>query len=238
MSQSRFLETSAISEFNSLVAGDFLPFVGDIVSKYCGPPEFLCYWSGKASQDSAIEPWRIRAKGSASASQEMGVWCGGCAKGKSVCDVTFSLSAPVQCALSGQVSAFAFIGGASTISTVTLIGPGGTILTATAVANAGQMVPLAFQGRLAAGVYTFSASATAPSASFAPFGESAAYDVSLIVSTCLGDVNLDGAVTGADIGQLLADWGSIDSPADLDENGVVDGADLGLLLGAWGACST
>lgn len=48
-----------------------------------------------------------------------------------------------------------------------------------------------------------------------------------------GDLNGDGAVDGADLGALLAAWGSADRDADLNGDGAVDGADLGLLLGAW-----
>ncbi|MCA9285673.1 MAG: hypothetical protein KDA22_10680 [Phycisphaerales bacterium] len=48
-----------------------------------------------------------------------------------------------------------------------------------------------------------------------------------------GDLNGDGAVDGADLGLLLAAWGSKGGDADLDGNGMVDGADLGLLLAAW-----
>jgi len=56
-------------------------------------------------------------------------------------------------------------------------------------------------------------------------------------SACLGDINGDGVVDGADLGLLLGAWGdNPGSPADLNGDGVVDGADLGLLLGAWGAC--
>jgi hypothetical protein len=47
------------------------------------------------------------------------------------------------------------------------------------------------------------------------------------------DLNGDGAVDGADLGLLLAAWGS-SSPGDLNGDGTVDGADLGLLLAAWG----
>ncbi|MBL9140956.1 MAG: hypothetical protein JNK53_03735 [Phycisphaerae bacterium] len=54
--------------------------------------------------------------------------------------------------------------------------------------------------------------------------------------TCPGDLDLDGVVGGADLGQLLSAWGSSLATADLDGNGVVNGADLGLLLGAWGPC--
>lgn len=55
---------------------------------------------------------------------------------------------------------------------------------------------------------------------------------------CTGDLNLDGAVNGADLGALLGQWGTDgdSTGADLDGNGVVSGSDLGLLLGAWGAC--
>jgi hypothetical protein len=55
-------------------------------------------------------------------------------------------------------------------------------------------------------------------------------------ATCPGDLNGDGAVDGADLGLLLAAWGTADAGADLDESGTVDGADLGLLLAAWGDC--
>jgi sugar lactone lactonase YvrE len=55
---------------------------------------------------------------------------------------------------------------------------------------------------------------------------------------CDGDLNQDGAVDGADLGQLLGDWGTDGQPAnsDLSGDGVVDGADLGTLLGLWGSC--
>jgi predicted outer membrane repeat protein len=49
----------------------------------------------------------------------------------------------------------------------------------------------------------------------------------------VGDLNCDGAVNGADLGLLLAAWGSADPLADLNGDGVVDGADLGILLSAW-----
>lgn len=47
------------------------------------------------------------------------------------------------------------------------------------------------------------------------------------------DLNGDGAVNGADLGLLLAAWGTPGPEADLDGNGVVDGGDLGLLLAQW-----
>ncbi|MCA9284867.1 MAG: hypothetical protein KDA22_06625 [Phycisphaerales bacterium] len=48
-----------------------------------------------------------------------------------------------------------------------------------------------------------------------------------------GDLNGDGIVDGADLGLLLAAWGTDDAAADLDGSGTVDGADLGLMLGLW-----
>jgi len=55
---------------------------------------------------------------------------------------------------------------------------------------------------------------------------------------CLGDLNGDRVVSGADLGLLVGEWGQSggSTGADIDGNGVVGGADLGALLGAWGAC--
>ena len=59
--------------------------------------------------------------------------------------------------------------------------------------------------------------------------------------SCLGDLNQDHVVNGADLGLLLGAWGVCPGGTpgclgDLNNDGVVNGADLGLLLGAWGAC--
>ncbi len=51
---------------------------------------------------------------------------------------------------------------------------------------------------------------------------------------CPADLNASGSVDGADLGLLLALWGSDDIEADINDDGIVDGADLGLLLSAWG----
>jgi hypothetical protein len=55
---------------------------------------------------------------------------------------------------------------------------------------------------------------------------------------CVGNLNGDPAVDGADLGILLNAWGTCAAPcaADLNRDGFVDGADLGILLGNWGAC--
>ena len=57
---------------------------------------------------------------------------------------------------------------------------------------------------------------------------------------CPGDLNGDGRIDSADIGLLVAAWGSCppkgDCPADIDGDGSVDAADLGLMIGGWGDC--
>lgn len=47
------------------------------------------------------------------------------------------------------------------------------------------------------------------------------------------DINGDGVVDAADLGVLLAAWGSAAAGADVNDDGIVDGSDLGLLLSAW-----
>ena len=58
---------------------------------------------------------------------------------------------------------------------------------------------------------------------------------------CIGDIYVDGAINGADLGALLAYWGPVTSAAasracDLNADGVVNGSDLGILLAYWGPC--
>ena len=53
---------------------------------------------------------------------------------------------------------------------------------------------------------------------------------------CLGDLNFDNIVSGADLGILLANWDT-DGCGDLNIDGIVDGQDLGVLLAQWGECS-
>jgi hypothetical protein len=54
---------------------------------------------------------------------------------------------------------------------------------------------------------------------------------------CVGDINGNAEVDGADLGILLSDWGTVDPDSNLDGLGSVDGADLGLLLANWGPCA-
>jgi hypothetical protein len=55
-------------------------------------------------------------------------------------------------------------------------------------------------------------------------------------SECQGDFNADAVVDGADIGTMLAHWGTDEGTVDLDSSGNVDGADLGLLIANHGPC--
>lgn len=48
------------------------------------------------------------------------------------------------------------------------------------------------------------------------------------------DLDGDGHVGGADLGQLLAGWGGSSCAADINGDGSVNGADLGILLSNWG----
>ena len=51
---------------------------------------------------------------------------------------------------------------------------------------------------------------------------------------CPADLDASGSVDGADLGAMLAAWGT--ATADVDGDGTTDGADLGSLLASWGSC--
>jgi hypothetical protein len=58
---------------------------------------------------------------------------------------------------------------------------------------------------------------------------------------CIGDIDLDGAIGGSDLGIMLAYWGvvttdSVSLASDLNADGFVNGSYLGVLLAHWGAC--
>ena len=55
------------------------------------------------------------------------------------------------------------------------------------------------------------------------------------MTLCAADLSGDGVVDGADLADLLSQWGG-PGTADLTGDGNVDGADLAALLAAWGAC--
>lgn len=66
--------------------------------------------------------------------------------------------------------------------------------------------------------------------------EDAAKLTVVLQSDCVGDLNGDGIVNGADLGKLLSLWGG-PGAGDLNVDGVVNGADLGLMLSSWGPCT-
>ena len=51
----------------------------------------------------------------------------------------------------------------------------------------------------------------------------------------IGDINGDGAVDTADLGLLIASFGTTNASADINQDGLVDTADLGLLIANFGA---
>jgi enterochelin esterase-like enzyme len=61
------------------------------------------------------------------------------------------------------------------------------------------------------------------------------YNAALAIPCRLAaDIDCSGAVNGADLGAILANWGPGDGPEDLDGDGVVGGSDLAQLLANWG----
>jgi len=56
----------------------------------------------------------------------------------------------------------------------------------------------------------------------------------VVAAPCPADLNGDGVVGGADLGALLAAWGT--TAGDINDSGDTDGADLGILLAGWGNC--
>ena len=57
--------------------------------------------------------------------------------------------------------------------------------------------------------------------------------------SCPGDITENGVVDAADLGILLAIWGTDgkNTPAaDINEDGIVGAADLGILLSNWDTC--
>lgn len=67
-------------------------------------------------------------------------------------------------------------------------------------------------------------------------GSPSAGAVYRIISACPSDLNGDGAIDTADLGQLIGAFGSASAtPADINNDGTVDTADLGILIAAFGA---
>lgn len=70
---------------------------------------------------------------------------------------------------------------------------------------------------------------------FQVIGEGRALVIADDTLPCLGDLDGDMLVDGADLTVVLGQWGGAGS-ADLNGDGTVDGADITVVLGAWGAC--
>ena len=49
----------------------------------------------------------------------------------------------------------------------------------------------------------------------------------------VSDINQDGATDGADLAELLGNWGRQGTSSDLDQDGIVGGGDLTMLLAGW-----
>ena len=76
-------------------------------------------------------------------------------------------------------------------------------------------------------------------------GDTQMYDLDLSLTVdpvvgCVADINGDGVTDTADLGILIAAFGSSVTPgtgADFNGDGVVDTADLGILIGVFGGCT-
>ncbi|MBM4115702.1 MAG: hypothetical protein FJ252_07490 [Phycisphaerae bacterium] len=55
------------------------------------------------------------------------------------------------------------------------------------------------------------------------------------MAPCVGDINMNGAVGGADLAAMLSFWGG-PSVADLNNDALTNGADLAILISSWGVC--
>lgn len=61
--------------------------------------------------------------------------------------------------------------------------------------------------------------------------------INIVIPSCVGDFNDDGAVDITDLLSLIAAWGTCEScPEDLNTDGVVDVSDLLAVIAAWGSC--
>ena len=68
-------------------------------------------------------------------------------------------------------------------------------------------------------------------------GTDADNDGELDDCVCVGDIDGNGAIDGADLATILGHWNTDFEDADLDGSGTVDGADLTIVLGSWGDCN-
>jgi hypothetical protein len=66
-------------------------------------------------------------------------------------------------------------------------------------------------------------------------GEGIACEAETCGTICVGDINEDGYIDGADLAAVLGFW--TQKGGDLDGDGTTDGQDLAIVLGGWGPCS-
>ena len=67
----------------------------------------------------------------------------------------------------------------------------------------------------------------------APVVDMGAYE--LQASSCIGDINGDGAVDAADLSVLLSEFATAGPQGDVNGDGAVDSADLAVLIGVFGS---
>ena len=158
-----------------------------------------------------------------------------------------ALNVPISASVGGaaveatfQVSNFGFSSNQATMDIDAVQIPSGPFSlvsgTATGIGATPGTVRVKFNpAGLAAGTYT--ATATVQTSDENVPGATTAQVVATLSATIGGgnpaDLNGDGVVNGADLGQLLSGWGQ-PGRTDLNGNGTTDGADLGMMLSAWG----
>ncbi len=69
-----------------------------------------------------------------------------------------------------------------------------------------------------------------------PSGVAYLYDLSML--DCPGDINFDGVIDTADLGILVAEFGTMNEAADINGDGIVDTADLGVMVSVFGTSCT
>jgi hypothetical protein len=96
---------------------------------------------------------------------------------------------------------------------------------------AGEQFSLAIaaNGELSSWGYDGFGQSATPAGNFVTIA--AGKDHTATVGVLAADINCDGTIDGADLGMLLAAWGT---PAgDCNHDGTTDGGDLGILLVDW-----
>lgn len=228
------------SDSDTATSRGFEPFDASVVSVATPPFQPSLSVTASAAQESVIAAFAIRASGASSFNaQNCQSGCfGSSAAAASSFSVSFVVTQPISFEFDALLATIATPRFPWASSEVSFSGPGGTFLLAQ-VDDAAQPAMPSLSGLLIPGTYTITALTEAAEQFDIPDLSNSTFEVDFRVTSCVGDFAGDGAVDGADLGKLLAGWGSSGGPdgeADLDGNGVVNGADLGLLLSFWGTC--